>query len=45
MGNYLRVCQFEGEDVLVENKEKRNEEGKKIGEDVVKKDTSHQDYT
>ena len=23
MGNYLRVCQFEGEDVFVENKEKK----------------------
>ena len=37
MGNYLRVCQFEGEDVFVENKEKRNEEGKKIGEERSQK--------
>ena len=37
MGNYLRVCQFEGEDVFVENKEKRNEEGKKIGQERSQK--------
>ena len=37
MGNYLRVCQFEGEDVFVENKEKRNEEGKKTGEERSQK--------
>ena len=37
MGNYLRVFQFEGEDVFVENKEKRNEEGKKIGEERSQK--------
>ena len=28
MGNYWRVCWFEGEDVFVENKERRNEERK-----------------
>ena len=37
MGNDLRVFQFEGEDVFVENKEKRNEEGKKIGEERSQK--------
>ena len=27
-GNYWRVCRFEGENVFIQNKERRNEEGK-----------------
>ena len=35
MGNYTRVCCFEGKNVFIENNEKRNEEDKGSEEERI----------